>query len=322
MNAPFSRPAPEAVLHDGSTFLDDVLYGLGRPQKTLPPKYFYDYEGSRIFEEITQLPEYYPTRTELGILRDKGEAIGRLVPAGSAVVEFGSGSSEKIRALLRAIPNVAAYVPIDVSGDFIDEEANRLRADMPGLAIMPVAADFTQSMALPTAVAGRPLVGFFPGSTIGNFEPDTAAWLLGRFADLLGRNAILILGVDLVKDDAILNAAYDDAAGVTGRFNLNLLARINRDLGADFDLSAFAHRAAFNHARSRIEMHLVSRVAQDVHVAGTTIRFAEGETIHTENSYKYTAARFEALAREGGWSPIETFTDPQDLFAVFALRAS
>ncbi|TDR90008.1 L-histidine N(alpha)-methyltransferase [Enterovirga rhinocerotis] len=302
-------------------FLHDVLDGLSRPQKTLPAKYFYDLEGSRLFEEITRLPEYYPTRTELAILRDEAAAIGRLSKPGLAVVEFGSGSTEKIRTLLRALPDVALYVPIDVSGEYLGGEAAQLRADLPDIEVVPVIGDFTAELALPPEARGRPLLGFFPGSTIGNFEPEAAEGLLARFRALLGSGSGLIVGVDLVKPDAILNAAYDDAAGVTARFNLNLLARIARELGVDLDPGAFAHRALFNRARSRVEMHLVSRHAQEIRVGGRTIRFAEAETIHTENSYKYRPADFEALAARAGWRREAVLTDPESLFAVFVLRA-
>ncbi len=327
MNAPmFNRPRPDAttraVENPNASFLDDVLDGLSRPQKTIAAKYFYDLEGSRLFEEITRLPEYYPTRTELAILNGNAAAIAPLAPPGAAVVEFGAGSTEKIRVLLGAMPDVACYCPIDVSADFLAAEAAQLRADRPDLEVVPVVADFTRDVVLPAEVTARPLVGFFPGSTIGNFEPDTAAWLLGRFADLLGPGSGLVIGVDLVKNASVLEAAYDDAAGVTARFNLNLLARANRELGADFDLSGFAHRALFNLDRSRIEMHLVSRHPQTVRIAGAVFSFAEGETIHTENSYKYTPAAFEALAGTAGWTPTARFTDPDGMFAVFALRVA
>lgn len=302
-------------------FLADVLEGLSRPQKTLPAKYFYDLEGSRLFEEITRLPEYYPTRTELSILRGRTEDLARLSRPGLAVVEFGSGSSEKIRALLRALPEVAAYVPVDVSGEFVRAEAARLRADRPDLEVVPAIGDFTKELDLPPEIRARPLLGFFLGSTIGNFEPEEAGRLLRHFAALLGPGASLLVGVDLVKPDSILNPAYDDAAGVTARFNLNLLRRANRELGADFDLRGFAHRAFFNRPMSRIEMHLVSLRGQEVHLGGRILRFAEGETIHTENSYKYRPADFEALARRSGWLPETMLTDPGGLFALFALRA-
>ena len=302
-------------------FLADVIDGLSRPQKTISAKYFYDLEGSKLFDEITRLPEYYPTRTELSILRDQAREIGRLSRPGLAVVEFGAGSSEKIRSLLRALPQVSLYVPIDVSGDFVEGEAAQLRADRPDLEVVPVIGDFTGEMLLPPEARNRPLLGFFPGSTIGNFEPEQAGRLLARFAALLGEGASLLIGVDLVKPDAILNAAYDDAAGVTAQFNLNLLRRINRELGADFDLAGFAHRAAFNRAQSRVEMHLVSLRAQEVRLGDATMRFAAGETIHTENSYKYRPEDFEALAIRSGWLRERMLTDPNGLFALFALRA-
>ncbi|MDB5592702.1 L-histidine N(alpha)-methyltransferase [Enterovirga sp.] len=322
MNAPaYPAPRPAVPGPDRGTFLRDVVEGLGYPQKTIPAKYFYDLEGSRLFDEITRLPEYYPTRTELSILRRYGTEVMAEVPAGSAVVEFGAGSTEKIRVLLEALPDVAAYVPVDVSGDFLEAQADALRADRPGLRVVPVVGDFTREMTLPPEVAGLPLLGFFPGSTIGNFEPATARSLLTRFRDLLGPGALLVLGVDLVKDDAVLNAAYDDAAGVTARFNLNLLARINRELGADFLLERFRHKAFFNRSRSRIEMHLESLSAQTVRIGDHVVQFAPGETIHTENSYKYTPARFEALASEAGWTVRRVLTDDGRRFAMFVLRA-
>ena len=302
-------------------FLADVVEGLSRPQKTLPAKYFYDLAGSRLFEEITRLPEYYPTRTELSILRGQAAEIAKLSRPGLAVVEFGSGSSEKIRALLQALPDVEFYVPIDVSGEFIEGEAAQLRADRPDLTVVPVIGDFTGAMRLPPELSGRPLLGFFPGSTIGNFEPAEAERLLAGFAALLGEGASLLLGVDLVKEKAILDAAYDDAAGVTGRFNMNLLSRINRELGGDFNLPAFSHRAFFAPEASRIEMHLVSARAQDVRIGERRFHFEAGETIHTENSYKYRPDAFEALAVRAGWRREAMLTDPQELFALFALRA-
>lgn len=305
-----------------NSFRDDVRAGLAGRPKTLPAKYFYDARGSQLFDEITRLPEYYPTRTELRILEDNAAALGRAVPPGAALVEFGAGSARKVRILLSRMPGLAAYVPVDVSGEFLNAEARALRADHPGLAVEPVVADFTADFALPPRAAHRPLVGFFPGSTIGNFEPHAARALLRRFGALLGPGSTLILGVDLVKDDSTLNAAYDDAAGVTARFNLNLLVRINRELGGDIDLAAFAHRAFFNRELSRIEMHLVSRRPQTVTAAGRRFHFAEGETIHTENSYKYTPDSFRDLAASAGWSTAATMTDAAALFAVLVLRAA
>jgi dimethylhistidine N-methyltransferase len=302
-------------------FARDVLEGLSRPPKTLSPKYFYDDAGSELFVEITRLPEYYPTRTELGILTARAAEITALIPPEAAVIEFGAGATTKIRILLAA-HRVAAYVPVDISGDFIATQAEELRRDFPDLAVHPVAADFTHPFVLPHAVRDLPKVGFFPGSTLGNFEPDDARRFLASARDILGRGARMIIGVDLEKDEAVLLPAYDDAAGVTAKFNLNLLIRINRELGADFDLAAFSHRAVYNRDQHRIEMHLVSRCDQTVHVLGERVAFNAGETIHTENSYKYSLARFRALAREAGWTPARCWTDRDAMFSVHAIEAA
>jgi L-histidine N-alpha-methyltransferase len=302
-----------------SDFLADVTAGLSAQAKHLPAKYFYDAAGSALFEEITQLPEYYPTRTELGILQTQGAEIGALVSAGAALIEFGSGASTKIRALLDHLPDLAVYVPVDVSGEMLADEAAALGRDYPRLAVHPVVGDFTQAFALPQEASGRAKAGFFPGSTIGNFDPPQAAAFLDHARQILAPGGTLIVGVDLVKEKAVLEAAYDDAAGVTGRFNLNMLARINRELGADFDLDGFAHRAFFNDRASRIEMHLVSRRSQAVVVGGRRFSFEVGETIHTENSYKYTIAGFEDLARGAGWNSSRVWTDPAGLFSVHGL---
>ncbi|ABD08401.1 conserved hypothetical protein [Rhodopseudomonas palustris HaA2] len=302
------------------TFAADVLDGLSRPQKSLSPKYFYDDAGSELFVEITKLPEYYPTRTELGILRDRAGEIAALIPPNAAIVEFGAGATTKIRLLLAAHA-VAAYVPVDISGDFITAQAEALRGDFPDLAIHPVAADFTEPFALPEAVRDLPKVGFFPGSTLGNFEPQDAARFLNSARDILGDGARLIIGVDLEKDERLVVPAYDDAAGVTAKFNLNVLQRINRELGGDVDLSAFTHRAIYNRDLHRIEMHLVSLRDQSVRILGEDIGFRAGETIHTENSYKYSLARFRALARQTGWTLQQSWTDADGLFSVHALEA-
>src|SRR5689334_17314863 len=243
--------------HD-TEFARDVIAGLSARPKWLWAKYFYDDHGSELFEQITALPEYYPTRTEIGILEDRAAGIARFIPTGAALIEFGSGSTVKARIVLRAAA-VGAYVPVDISAGFLASEAAQLRRDQPHLRILPVAADFTKPFALPAAIRGRPRVGFFPGSTLGNFEPPHAAEFLRHAARLLGAGAHFIVGVDLVKDEAVLHAAYNDAAGVTAAFNLNLLRRINRELGADFALECFHHKAFFNHAQHRIEMHLESR---------------------------------------------------------------
>ena len=309
----------EPVTEDG-VFLADVWDGLAAKPKVLSAKYFYDAAGSALFEQITALPEYYPTRTELRILDGRGPDIAALLPKGAALVEFGSGSTAKLRRLLRHLPDLSAYIPVDVSGAFLTEQAETLRADLPDLTVEPVVADFTRPFTLPDGVRDRTLAGFFPGSTIGNFEPGEAARLLDVFGRILGPGATLAIGVDLVKDRAVLEAAYDDAAGVTAAFNLNLLRRIQRDLEADIDVESFRHRAFFNAEASRIEMHLVSRRAQTLRVAGRGFAFEEGESIHTENSYKYTLDGFRALAARAGWSPVEAWTDSDGLFSVHGLR--
>jgi L-histidine N-alpha-methyltransferase len=312
-----STPAPQGR----SAFAADLLAGLAAAPKRIPPKYFYDPAGSRLFERITELPEYYPTRTECGILKERASEIARFIPEAAALVEFGSGSSQKVRLLLEKLPTLGAYVPVDISAEFLDEEAARLRREFPHLTVIPVAADFTRSFALPSSVLGRPRAGFFPGSTIGNFEPMEAEGFLRHAARILGTGAPFVIGVDLVKDAHILNAAYNDAEGVTAAFNLNLLARANRELGADFDLDAFAHRAFFNQAASRIEMHLVSRKRQTVRLLGHVFAFAPDETIHTENSYKYTLDGFTGLAGKAGWRSEAAWTDAERLFSVHMLRA-
>jgi dimethylhistidine N-methyltransferase len=304
-----------------SAFARDVIEGLSARPKRLSPKYFYDETGSRLFEQITELPEYYPTRCELAILRAHAADMAGLLPAQTALIEFGSGSSKKARLMLDAAPAIAAYVPVDISSQWLTQEAARLRRDYPRLAVLPVAADFTQAFRLPRSLATLARAGFFPGSTIGNFEPHQASAFLQHAARILGEDAILIVGIDLVKDVEVLTAAYNDAAGVTAKFNLNLLARINRELGADFDLTAFCHQAFYNRERQRIEMHLASRRRQQVNVCGRTIEFRECETIHTENSYKYTVESFGALARGCGWTPVAAWSDAEGYFSVQALRA-
>jgi dimethylhistidine N-methyltransferase len=301
------------------SFARDVIAGLTAHPKRLSPKYFYDETGAQLFEAITALPEYYLTRCELGILEARAREMARLFPVSSALIEFGSGSSRKVRILLASVPTIAAYVPVDISSEMLIQEAQELRRDYPRLAVLPVEADFTQPFALPSAAAGLGHTGFFPGSTIGNFEPQEAAAFLRHAGRMLGRGATLIIGVDLVKDASTLHAAYNDTAGLTAKFNLNLLARINRELGADFDLERFEHRAFYNAERHRIEMHLVSKKRQNVGVAGRRIEFQAGETIHTENSYKYTLDYFTALARGAGWYPLAVWTDAGANFSIDAL---
>jgi dimethylhistidine N-methyltransferase len=304
-----------------SAFAGDVIGDLSRQPKRLSPKYFYDAAGSELFEQITLLPEYYPTRTELSILRDRGSAIAAIVPKGAALVEFGAGATTKARLLLNQCA-FGAYVPVDISGDFLEAQADALRNDFPDLGVYPVTADFTAPFALPEAVAAMPKVGFFPGSTVGNFEPHEACAFLRSAREILGQGAQMVIGVDLEKDERVLYKAYNDAAGVTGRFNLNVLHRINRELGGNFDLSAFTHRAIYNRERHRIEMYLISRKAQTVRALGRSFSFRAGESIHTENSYKYSLERFTALAQGSGWTPRECWTDSAGMFSVHALVAS
>src|SRR3984957_4581282 len=280
------RAAPSVETAD--SFATDILEGLSAKPKRLPPKYFYDLAGSALFYRITQLPEYYPTRSELAILQKNAPAIASLFPPGCALIEFGAGSSKKARILLGAAATVEAYVPVDISGDFLQRDAAQLRRDFPHLGVHPVIADFTHPFEIPASIATRPRVGFFPGSTIGNFEPHEAAKFLRHAGAMLGAGAVLIVGVDLVKDASVLCPAYNDAEGVTAKFNLNLLARINRELGANFDPTTFEHHACYNREHNRIEMYLASTKRQKVRVGGKAISFRAGETIHTENSYKYT----------------------------------
>ncbi|MDB5579711.1 MAG: egtD [Bradyrhizobium sp.] len=313
-----------AKAHDldeqASAFAGDVIEGLSQHPKRLSPKYFYDAAGSELFEQITVLPEYYPTRTELGILRDRAGEIAAMIPEGAALVEFGAGATTKVRLLLEQCA-VGAYVPVDISGDFLKAQADALRRDFPDLDVYPVAADFTAPFALPDAVNAMPKVGFFPGSTLGNFEPHEASAFMRSAREILGEGAQMVIGVDLEKDERVLYDAYNDAAGVTARFNLNVMVRINRELGGNFDVSAFTHRSIYNRERHRIEMHLISRKAQSVRVLGHNFSFRPGETIHTENSYKYSLDRFTALARGSGWTVRQSWTDAAKMFSVHVLVA-
>jgi len=304
--------------HDESAdFAADVLRGLAVTPKRLAPKYFYDDAGSILFERITELPEYYPTRCELEILRTHAADIAKLIPPGAALAEFGSGSTKKVRILLRAVRELGCYVPVDICGEMVEREAAELQCDFPALRVWPVTADFTRSFALPQAAVMAPVrVGFFPGSTIGNFEPHEAAAFLEHAARMLGSGALLIVGVDLIKPAEVLKAAYNDKAGVTAKFNLNLLKRINRELGGTFNLDCFEHHAVYNRERHRIEMHLASLRRQKVKVAGESIDFRAGETIHTENSYKYSVESLAALARGAGWVPAGAWTDPDKYFSI------
>jgi dimethylhistidine N-methyltransferase len=304
-----------------SDFETDVIAGLSADPKSLPPKYFYDAEGSRLFEEITRTPEYYLTRTETAILKDHVGELAELVPQSAALVEFGSGACIKVQILLDGIPAIAAYLPVDISGDFLKVQAERVSAAYPRLIVQPVVADFTKPFELPGEFAEMPKAGFFPGSTFGSFEPHDAVAFMRHAAKVIGKDGLLVIGVDLVKDPAVINAAYNDAGALTDKFNLNLLRRINRELAGNFNLDAFEHHAVYNRERRRIEMHLASKKRQKVTVAGRMFTFRAGETILTENSYKYTQGSFAALARGCGWTPEIAWTDPAELFSVNVLRA-
>jgi L-histidine Nalpha-methyltransferase len=299
-----------------------ALTGLSAANKSLPPKLFYDLEGVRLFGEITRLPEYYLTRTERALLTRIAPRIAALAPPGACLVEYGASDEAKARPLFRAAGHrITSYVPIDVAEGALAAMARRLRRAARGLHVHPLCADFTRPLALPDAVRHAPKLGFFPGSTIGNLEPAEAERFLAGARATLGAGSWLVVGVDVRKDPSLLLPAYNDSAGVTEAFNLNLLVRLNREAAASFDTAQFEHRAIWNDSQSRIEMHLISRASQIVRVAGQPIRFEQGESIHTENSYKHGIAAFQALAREAGWQPAQVWTDPDDLFSIHALRS-
>jgi dimethylhistidine N-methyltransferase len=300
-------------------FVEAVIDGLSSSPKTLPCRYFYDARGSELFEAITDLPEYYPTRTETAILAAHSSDIADRVPDGAILVEFGSGSSRKTELLLAEMLDLAAYVPIDVSDSALAGAKQRLERRFPALHVHPILGNFNDEVAYPFDLRSRPKVGFFPGSTIGNLTRAEATELLAGMARALGPDGRLIIGVDLKKDPHTLVAAYNDGAGVTAAFNLNLLTRINRELRATFDLTQFRHEAVYNPREGRIEMYLVSERAQQAGVIGRTFSFAKGERIHTENSHKYAVEEFQSLAREAGWQPEQVWTDKDSLFSVHEL---
>ena len=307
---------------DAGSFLDDVVAGLSRPQKELPPKYFYDERGSALFDAICELPEYYPTRTETAIMHTHARDMARHLGPRCALIEYGSGNSRKTRILIGELAPVA-YVPIDIAGAQLKASSAELARTFPQLTVVAVCADYSRQFVLPrlTGVDAQRRVIYFPGSTIGNFTTAEAAAFLASARAVVGAGGAMLIGVDLKKDPALLNAAYNDAQGVTAQFNLNLLARINRELGADFELAAFHHRAFYDAALGRIEMHLVSGRDQQVTLPGRIFHFRSGETIHTENSYKYSVAEFQDLARGAGFAPQLCWTDPERLFAVHYLTA-
>jgi dimethylhistidine N-methyltransferase len=287
-------------------FGEAVIAGLSQQRKSIPARYFYDVRGSELFEEITRLPEYYPTRTETALLREYSHDIGRLAGSGRPLVEFGAGSATKTPLMLDAL-QTQTYVPIDISGDFLDNAMKGLAKARPELNIVPVTGDFTLPLSLPSFA--EPLAGFFSGSTIGNFDHQTAVDLLRSFRSTLGADARLVIGIDTRKNPHLLEAAYDDAAGVTAQFNLNLLARINRELEGSVPIDAFEHRAVWHDGFGRIEMHLVAMRDVRFTVAGHSFSLRRGETIHTENSYKYTLPEARLLARASGWEPLAFWTD-------------
>jgi dimethylhistidine N-methyltransferase len=305
---------------DTGRFLDDVISGLARSQKSLPPKYFYDAQGCALFEAICALPEYYLTRAEIALMRGRVGDMARHIGPGRVLIEYGSGSGRKTRVLIEAIEPVA-YVPIDIAREQLAATAEEVARDFPRLRVIAVCADYSRPLALPGLddLGARRRVVYFPGSTIGNFTPAEAGEFLAGAREQARARGGLLIGVDLKKDPARLGAAYDDSRGVTAAFNLNLLARINRELGADFDPSAFRHRAFYDEAAGRIEMHLESVKPQAVKIGGRAFHFREGETIHTENSYKYSVREFQELARAAGLAPVECWTDAEQLFSVHYL---
>jgi len=315
------HPAAQAPSEATDAFREEVLDGLGTEPKWLSPKWLYDEAGSRLFDQITDLPEYYPTRVESSIMATHVGDMAKAVGNGSVLLEFGSGSSVKTRILLDELGSLSSYVPIDISEEHLLNTAHSLRTDYPHLEVVPVVADYTEPIELPAALeAGARRVAYFPGSTIGNFHPAEALRFLKQVAALCGSHGGLLLGVDLKKDPRVLHAAYNDAAGVTARFNLNLLTRMNRELGADFDLEAFVHYAFYNPEEGRIEMHIVSLREQVVRVAGESFSFGSGESLWTESSYKYGVEQFGRVAARAGFSIRHVWTDEARWFGVLYLE--
>lgn len=316
MLASTARISFHDLLPPQQSMRDDVWAGLGKPQKEISPKFFYDARGCELFDAICNLPEYYPTRAELAIMRRHARAMSDVLGRDCALIEIGSGNSEKARALLDELkPRV--FAAVDIAREQLEASCNALARSFPDMRIVALRADFAREVELPQAELGTARrVLYFPGSTIGNFTPAEARAFLGRWAPLLGAGGGALIGVDLKKDPAVLDAAYNDAQGVTAEFNLNLLRHINRELGADFALTAFRHRACYVAERGRVEMHLESLQAQRVTIAGRVVELRAGETIHTENSYKYTIAEFQELARTAGFAARQCWTDEAGLFSV------
>ena len=317
-----TSPSPQ-IEPDTEDFLESVRYGLRQQPRAIAPKFFYDACGSQLFDLICSTPEYYPTRTETGILERFGAQMAGLIGGSCTLIELGSGSASKTPLLLRHLADDAVYIPVDICAPHLLQSTQRLQAMFPAMRMQPLCADYTQLPALQLAAQdGQRKVVFFPGSTIGNYTPHEAAQLLHHAAQLVGSDGALLIGVDCKKAPELLNAAYNDGAGHTAAFNLNLLARMQRELDAQIDLAGFAHYAYYNALQGRIEMHLVSRCKQAIRVAGEAFHFEEGETIHTENSYKYTAQEFQQLARKAGWHPKMLWSDSDGLFNVHYLSLS
>lgn len=309
--------APISSIATCDPLLRDVLAGLSATPKTLPSKYFYDQAGSALFDRITELEAYYPTRTERGIMEAHIHEMAEVVGRESVLIEYGSGSSEKTRLLLDALPNLTAYIPIDISAEHLEATTERLRMAYPNLTISPVATDYTKPFVIPDdPVQRRKRVVYFPGSTIGNFMPEEARQFLRQISAVIGMGGGLLLGIDRKKDRDVLEQAYDDPEGVTAAFNLNLLNRLNRELGADFDLDAFSHEAVYNAESSRVEMHLVSSWEQTIHIDGEVFTFHAGESIHTENSYKFNVGDAVELAASADLELLHEWTDANEWFSV------
>lgn len=310
----------ETVERVDPAFRADVLNGLAEPIPAIPARWFYDRRGSELFDHITRLPSYYPTRTETALLEHRADEIANRVGRGGALIEFGSGSSTKTPIVLNAL-KPTAYVPIDISGDYLRDSAAALSADFPVLDVIPVEADFTKPMTIPDPVRGMDRLGFFPGSTIGNFVPQSATDLLRHFRTILGTGAKLLIGMDRVKPVDRLIAAYDDPQSVTADFNRNLLSRINRELDGDIDVDAFDHEARWNEMLGRIEMHLVANRDVEFRIEERRFHFARGASIHTENSHKYCPRGARLLLLAGGWTPIAEWTDANEDFALILAEA-
>ena len=310
------------IANPNGLFLNDVLAGLSKDSKMLSPKYFYDEKGSALFEEICETPEYYPTRTEATMIAEIAAQIAFDIPRRAVLVEFGSGASNKTRLILDAAPQIATYVPIDISEQALHQAARRIERDYAAISVLPLQGDFMQVIALPEETVDRVKVGFFPGSTIGNFTPQEAVHFLSSARRLLGDDSALIVGADLVKDEATMIAAYNDAQGVTANFNKNILVRINRELEADFNLDEFEHLALWNQQYNRIEMHLVSRIDQTVSVAAREFKFRAGERLHTENSHKFTIDSFSRMACAAGWTIKRSWIGSKPEFGIFSMSAA